>query len=272
MITLIFGSPGSGKSSYEASLIADFMTNRNVYLNDVRDCRRFTSRLNQKGWNFTPPTDHLVFSDFTVRTGGFGVPKRQSYWTSAFYLGLPNPKHPTILLPPYSRIFLDESQKYFNSRMSAKFEEFVSRFYEQHRHMHYDIYLSCQRAKLIDLNIRDIVGRFLEIVDMSIKKDSFGNVVEITWQMNEFYSSAKVEKYLEDKDNKWIDKKSSKTIDFDIFKFYDSHFFLPLFFNGRNPKTSDYFLHKESEYDLSPESIRKFNLFHDYKVPKTFYK
>ena len=272
MITLIFGIPGSGKTSYSASCVCDYMTNRDYFFQDITNCKAFTKKLNSYGWNFHSPTDHLVFADFDVKSVGFGLLRRKSYWVDGFYLGLPNPKHPTILLPPYAHIFLDESQKYFNSRMSAKFEDFVSRFYEQHRHMHYDIYLSCQRAKLIDLNIREIVGKFIEVKEMDIEKDNFGDVKKITWRINEFNSCANVEKYLTDNDKQWIDNQTTKTIDYDIFRMYDSHFFLPLFFNGRKPKTSDYFLYRTPDLDLSADGINKFNLLHDYKTPKTYYK
>ncbi len=272
MITLVFGLPRVGKSAYLTSLATNFMIERDIYQEDIMNCKRFTNQLNSQGWDFHSPPDHLCFADFKISTCGFGIAKKQSYWCSAYYLGLPNYKHPTILLPPYARIILDESQKYFNSRMSAKFEDFISRFYELHGHMHYDIYLACQRAKLIDLNIREIVGRFVEITKLDIKKDKDGNIRKMTWHCNEFYSNARVEQYLQTSDSKFIEKKTTQTVNFDVFKFYDSHFFLPLFFNGRTPEKSNYFLYKEPIYDLSEENIKKFNLLHDYKTPKTFYK
>ncbi|HDM8168473.1 TPA: zonular occludens toxin [Vibrio harveyi] len=62
-------------------------------------------------------------------------------------------------LPKTSIILMDEAQQYFPPRgLNARKPEYIAAF-ETHRHKGYDIHIITQDPKLIDVNIRRLVGR-----------------------------------------------------------------------------------------------------------------
>lgn len=64
-------------------------------------------------------------------------------------------------LPNQSVILIDESQEYFQPRgVTSKKPTHIGKF-ETHRHHGYDVYLITQDSKLIDVNIRRLVGRHI---------------------------------------------------------------------------------------------------------------
>ena len=114
---------------------------------DLKQCRKLLAPLLAGGFGYAPPDDHLVFSDYTIQTHRGRV---TNYECDGFYLGLAQDTHPTMFLPPASHVYLDEAQKYFNSREGAsKLADFVSRFYELHGHYRLNITLTVQRPMLL---------------------------------------------------------------------------------------------------------------------------
>jgi hypothetical protein len=186
MITIFFGDPGSGKTSLMSAMAIDLMCDSRDF---VRSCRRIVQKLDLGGYCISLPDDlnHLVFSDYEIVCKRELRPVQKSWEVDGFRLGLPNERHETIKLPPYSSVFLDEGQRYYNSRVQASlFSDFVSGFYEMHRHYYLNIYLTCQRSGLIELNIRGVSQRFIEIEKMRCIKRLNGDLIGWEWIGSEY--------------------------------------------------------------------------------------
>ena len=89
-----------------------------------------------------------------------------------------------------------------------------------HRHNHYDIYLDLQRIGLLDLNIRDLSARIVEVCGMAHEYNSQGSIVSTTWVCHEFEGWEDFDKYLNGTTRR------AKTVRFtntgNIFSGYDS--------------------------------------------------
>jgi zona occludens toxin (predicted ATPase) len=103
---------------------------------------------------------------------------------------------PIMYFPPYSKIFLEEAQRYYDSRQSATFPEFVSRAYEMHRHYGLDIYMDVQRVGLIDKNIRELCRNFIEVQSMQNQVDNMGYITQTVFKCREFKKWTDVNEYL----------------------------------------------------------------------------
>ena len=138
-ITIICGKPRVGKTALMTTIALSHLKGRQAH-RDLVKCRKLLAPLNAGGFNFVPPDDHLVFADYTITAGAHG--RITSYECAGFSLGLFNDDHPTMYLPPASYVFLDEAQKYFNSREKG-LADFVSRYYELHGHYRLEVYCTC---------------------------------------------------------------------------------------------------------------------------------
>lgn len=148
MITAVLGEPGVGKSAFLAYKIKD------TYLRSGRSLlscsASYIARLNdERGTSFAVPQRPPIYADFDV-TFKTGYKKTFSpYKANGFYVGFTNENSPVQFFPPYSYIFLDEVSRYYDSRKSSSMPEWVSRFYERHRHFHLNFYLALQRTKAL---------------------------------------------------------------------------------------------------------------------------
>lgn len=81
-----------------------------------------------------------------------------------------SPEDPTLELayftfPPNSILIVDECQRVYRPRASAsKVPDYVAAL-ETHRHTGLDIILLTQKPKLVDINVRELVGRHIHIRD-----------------------------------------------------------------------------------------------------------
>lgn len=195
MITIIIGDPGVGKTA----LMAHFATQYMIYDPDIELCKQKIATYNSMGYNLSVP-QHLVFTDFKVTTSALGI-DLESYFINGYYVGMPNAQHPTQFLPPFSKLFKSEGQRYYDSRNYDKFSWFISQFFEQHRHYGLMIFIDCQRLGLIDKNIRDIATKIILVQSMVNDIDSYGHVLANHWQCREFPNSRLAEMYLERQDD-----------------------------------------------------------------------
>lgn len=266
MITMICGVPGSGKTSlmayYATKLLQDDLSN---YI----ACKRELRKLNSTGFNYTlPPQKHLVYTDNPIHLG-----KRiASYDVDGFRVGLPNIFFDTTFLPPYSSIFLDEAQRYYDSRMSKFLRDDVYHFYQLHRHNDYNVYLVCQRPANIDVNIRALAERVIVLDECKTKQDDYGCVSQISWLGKEFASADTAESYLLSSDKSSFDnlgKQFNESCDFDIFSCYDSKSCRPIFYSDYN-KPIEYY--SSQGYVLSLESFVEYNNVHYFTAPLGFWK
>ena len=190
-IVLTVGGTGAGKTSYLSHIACEFLTKDDEY--DL--CLDKINSYNSMGYNLSIP-NHLVFSDFKISCNT-KLGYKESYFVNGFYLGMPNAQHPTMFLPPYSKIFLSEGQRYYDSRKYNLFSDFVSQFYEQHRHYGLSIYIDCQRPGLIDLNIREIATKVYYIESMVNDIDSYGRIIANHWNVRLFSNVFDCEKYIQ---------------------------------------------------------------------------
>lgn len=195
MITIIFGAPGSGKSSLATCFL------RQVYRREgVHRLRRAQARIaaenTARGKRLSVPEKPPIFANFQVKFKVGYEKWFEPYFVNGYYLGLPNESMETQFIPPHSAVFLGEAQRYFNSRRSGNFPDWVSRFYEMHRHYAVDFWMDVQRPVLIDANIREICRNFIEVREMVHERDENERIVHTTFRCRTFENWGAVENYL----------------------------------------------------------------------------
>lgn len=268
-ITMICGKPRKGKTALETYLLVQKMISDSH--EDYVCAKREIVELKNGGYVklAPPPQKHLCYSDYLVKVNS----RLQAFYIDGFKLGLPNPFFETTFIPPYSTIFLDEAQRYYNSRMSKWLREEVYGWFQLHGQNHYNIYLACQRVANIDLNIRALADRIIIIEDLKLKKDKYGRVCGLTWFTREFNSAETAEEYqlaCEKKEISSLGTSETYKTDFPIFNFYDSFSNKPVFFDGQENRPFDYY--KEDGYEFTLESFIKYNNNHFYSAPQGYWK
>ncbi len=267
MITIICGEPGRGKTAL-MTYFAFIEMVQNGFENYWNSCRRIDI-LVQGGFSKLKylPNRHTVYADYIIKNR---FPSIQSYYVDGFKIALPNPFFDTAFFAPYSKIFLDEAQKYYDSRMSKYIRECVYRFYQLHRHNHLDIYMTCQRLGNIDLNIRDISERIIYVESLELKKDSYGQIIKMTWTVSEFNSLKEAESYIDT--SKTSDKSKQKTYEYagNIFNLYNSYGNEPAFYDGNYERQYD--CYTEEEYIETVDSYMVYNQNHMYYAPVGYWK
>ena len=201
MITIIFGKPGAGKTAYLVSQMLRFLGNSREAYELLWNCRDRVLSLDQRGFNYSVPATPPVYTNFPV-SAHVGYNKwRSSYYVDGFHLGLENDFVPVINVLPGSVIGLTEVQRYYNSRNSKDSKkalpDWVSRFYEEHRHFGLDIYLDLQRLGLCDVNIRELAGRIVEVYDLEHKTDRLGNILASKFSLRCWDTLAAAERYID---------------------------------------------------------------------------
>lgn len=268
MITILTGFPGAGKTSYLTYLVVQRMVENG--LEDYYNCVREIKRLNDGGFNLNPPPfKHLCFSDYKVSVNS----RYESYYIEGFEIGMPNPFFKTVFIPPYSTIFLDEAQRYYNSRMSKYLREEVYQFYQFHRHNHYNIFMACQRLGNIDVNIRAIAERILVLEKIDLKENAWGMINQITWTIREFHSCDTAETYMlsrEKGNNISLGEIYSVSTDLSIFDYYNSYSMKPAFYELNYNRQFDYYT--DDGYEFTLDSFVNFNNSHYYTAPKGYWK
>ena len=267
MISIISGKPGAGKTLFAVyKMMVD--TSFNGYENYLQSCKEI-KELNDNGYKFNYPTQkHVTYFNGQARFTPLGYPNKSPYIFNPWELGLPSQdKEPTIFFPG-AKIYIDEAQRFYNSRMSYCFPDYVSRFYELHRHYGLDITLIAQRAGLIDLNIRELAEQLYYIKDLRLVKDSLGNLLQATWTIQEFTNNADLEAYLNG--NKELGEEKIYTCNENLFKFYDTRFYKFLFLNHvENRKFLSRLL---NPFKYNPEICNMLSQVYSATAPEGYYK
>ena len=133
MITIIFGAPGTGKTSLNTHFLqTEYKTHGRALLAQTQKRIAEVNRTRVKP--LTLPDKPPIFANYKASFKTGYEKTFEPYYINPFYLGLENGNMPTQYLPPQSRVFISESQRYYNSRKSSTLPDWVSRLYEMHRH------------------------------------------------------------------------------------------------------------------------------------------
>ena len=196
MITIIFGAPGTGKTSLSTHFLKQtYQTQGRALLSYTRG--RIEAMNKSRAVPLARPEKPPIFANYKVSFKTGYDKTFEPYFINPYYMGLPNEAMPTQYLPPGSKVFISEAQRYYNSCKSSTLPDFVSRLYEMHRHYGIDIWMDVQRANLIDLNIKEICKCFIEVREMRHKKDYAGRILRTSFRCREFDCWRAVEQYME---------------------------------------------------------------------------
>lgn len=89
-----------------------------------------------------------------------------------------------------------------------------------HRHYGIDVYLDVQRGKLIDLNIRELCKRFIEVQEMELDKGGGTWIDKTRWRCREFTNMQDFDDYIGGEGSNYVE--TVYEYDGDIFACYNS--------------------------------------------------
>lgn len=271
-LVAIVGKTGSGKTAMLSKFLTDTITNNQA---DYRRAKREILGLQSNGFNNLelPPQKHICFSDFDYKLN-----KRfSSYKIDGYKIGLENKYFKTIKFPVGSSIFLDEAQRYFDSRMSFFLREEVYRWFQLHRHNDYKVYMTAQRLANIDVNIRALLEKIIVIDSLDFQYDEYGFIVKMIWSCHEFTAPDIAEKYqmaCESGEKTTLGKKVTYTYNGNVFNYYNSFSNKFVFYDSSHSKYDllEYDYYTEQGYCFTKQGIKDFNTKNYFVAPKGYYK
>ncbi len=265
MITILFAPPRTGKTCLLTHLLTKAAFNRERFLS----MRREILLKNATGHNLSVP-QHPVSANYDLKMRCFGYSPRVNRRINPYRLGFSNPDVETHFNVPFEVIGITEAQKYLNSRMSAFYPSWQSRWYEQHGHNNLEIILDVQRPGLIDVNIREL-AQFIEIVKLDVKYDEFGKPCRLRWELRRMDNMGAYDKYISSgkKDVTCYDE-AEEVAEYNVFACYDSQSCKPKFYEGHFGDDFDYELAQAPEDSL--EGYVEYLERVDDELPKGFYK
>ena len=231
-----------------------------------RECCKKVDKLNANGFKLSyPKQKHVTYFNGQARLSVMGRPVKVPYILNPWYLGLPTKDSEVDLVLPGSQIFIDEAQRYYNSRMYSYFPDYVSRFYEMHRQYGLDIYLIAQRAGLIDKNIRNIAQQFIYIDSLEKEEDALGNLVKVTWHVHKFNCYGDLEKYEDGNRDLGVEDVIESCEN--LYRFYDTNFYEFLYLNGSQDFSQEWI----KPYKLTPSICEKLKEVWSATAPPSYY-
>lgn len=257
MIVIITGKPRVGKTALNT-----FFAKCSYH---TRGCARLHRSIEEINITNTSRTNKLelpnktpIYTNYEVHFSAGYKREFVPYWVDPYYLGLPNSDGPVQYILPYGELHITEGQRYWDSRESATMPDYVSRWFETHGHFWLDIFIDVQRGKLIDLNIRELAKKFIEVQRMVKVKDAYGKILQSTWYCREFDNSQDYETYIEGGNAHY--KETSYTHTGDIFKYYNSRSCKDDFVPSEDNEFTLLEYKTPTEVKELPESIVKFYL------------
>ena len=170
MIIIVFAKPRHGKTAYLTCNAAMYLNRGPISQELYNSTCAYVKSLNAEGFKYSLPEHAPVYTNYRVGVRSGWNEITESYYIDGFHMGFSNKYLPVFNVYPGSKIFLSEAQRYYNSRKSKDLPDWVSRYFEEHGHFFLDIWLDVQRPGLIDVNIRDITERFVEIVRVRLQR------------------------------------------------------------------------------------------------------
>lgn len=265
MITIIFAPPGFGKTCLLVHFLVKAAFDRERY----KLMRAEILKQNLGGQSLSIP-QHPVSANFDLTMRCFGFSPRVNRRINPFRLGYQESEVKTHFNFPYEVIGITEAQKYLNSRMSAYYPSWQSRWYEQHRHNNLDIYLDVQRPGLIDLNIREL-AQFIEVVNLDIKNDEFGKPCCLRWTLRLFDNMSLFDRYMSSgKKDTTCYVEFEEVANYNVFDCYNSQNCKPKFYEGHFNQDFDYTVAEPPKETL--EGYIQYLEKNDDELPKGFYQ
>lgn len=225
MIIFIVGLPRRGKTSWLQRKIEEIYNERRHEL--WRLCCKELDRQNEGReiqleypGRYVPPIYAPI--DMGVR---FRV-KRNEYYEpfvlNPYQLSPTNTDVPAQYFLPYGQLFIPEAQKYFNSRQHQTLDSGVYRLFETHGHNNLDIYMDCHVGGFIDLRIRSLVDRVIEVVNQTHLYDGLGGIIKTVWHCKEFDCIQDYDEYFRNHDVKKY-RETTYEYEGDIREHYNGH-------------------------------------------------
>ncbi len=267
MITIVYGKPGCGKTAFLAADGAHWMDYSHDSLALFRECHERVEALREEGYDFTLPDRPPVYSNFSLSVPCGVIEPFKSYCLDGYETGFEpeDESYPNSPVYPCSRIYFSEAQRYYNARLFSKMPDWISRYYEQHRHFGLEIFLDVQRAGLIDLNIREIAERFILMRRIVHKVDAIGNILSSTFHYYEFSDCKEVDRFCESGAGEYVERTS--VYDGCIFDCYDSTSYYRSFI----PKRGVDFSHRDHPDPSSDTYVEEFERAYPQQAPEGFY-
>lgn len=266
MITIIFAPPRTGKTCFMTHMA------RETAFDKERNKRMRQEVLRKQANGFTALKTipaHCVAANYDMTFHKYRYLPRYSRRINPYRLGFTNPFVKTHYNIPFECIFITEAQKYLNSRMSAYFPDWQSRWYEQHGHNDLDIWLDTQRPMLIDVNIREL-SRFTEIVRLEFSYNAYGRIDGLRWCIRHIENSSIFNAYMASgKQDKSCYTEEIVTADYNVFDCYDSQCCKPKFYDGHFDTDFDYSVAEPTEQ--TREGYVRYLSENDDELPENFY-
>lgn len=262
MFKVIFGKPRAGKTS-----VMTYLTLKSFRDEKARGkALKIIDRLRDRGYIDLKTPGGLVYSDYHIEYEYKGN-LHTAYRVDGFKIGLPNPEHETLFLPPYSTMALDEARRYYDARISYDLPEWVSDFYQLHGHNNLNIFMAAQRLEDIDVRIRAVATNYFYV--RKLRHFKIKGEIVLSWWRGWEYDFLKDAEAMKEPcslltrafrrlfglDN-FIRSKNYVYFG-NIFNHYDSFYYRPLFFNKQAGKT--FSTAKNLKHDFSLEDYEAFN-------------
>lgn len=266
-ITIIFAPPRTGKTALmtHISNLTAFNRQRNRAMQI-----ELMEKIKNGFANIKTIPIHCVSANYDCKFKKFGYSPRFSRRINPYRLGFANKYVKTHFNFPYECIAITEAQKYLNSRMSAYFPDWQSRWYEQHGHNNIDIFLDTQRPMLIDVNIRELAS-FIEVLNLTFKYDEYGRIKGLTWKIRKIENSSLFDRYMSSgkKDTSCYTEEEISA-NYNVFECYDSQNCKPKFYDGHFEEDIDYL--ESAPPEETKESYIQYLKENDDELPENFYQ
>jgi hypothetical protein len=195
MIVIICGKPRSGKTALNTYFAQRSLSDGNMRM---RKCISAINDINQGRTNkLTLPDKPPIYTNYEAHFCTGYHKYFSPYFVNPYYIGLSNHNIKVQNIMPFGELHITEGQRYWDSRESSTLPDHVSRFFETHGHFWLDIFIDVQRAKLIDLNIRALAKRIIEVQRMVHIEDEYGRILQTTWLCREFSNNYDYETYVD---------------------------------------------------------------------------
>ena len=220
-LTLVVGKRGFGKSSFLTYQGHRAYSKRGKYLKS--HSAALTAKLNKKfGLRLTPPPDVPIYSMMKMRFLAGYKKWYEPFFINPYYLGVNDgSKIPTQYVAPGSVVIIPELQRVINSRKSGSLPDRLSQWFEESRHFDIEFWGDGQRGHLMDLNVRAIADKIIEMQGIENEVDCLDRVIRTTWHCREFTHLQDYDEYIKNANARCYTE-TTYTYNGNIFNCYDS--------------------------------------------------